>query len=54
MSASPDNIAVAGINNLRALAARFRVARCWRCRSRMTRTKGGSKCEKCGLRTGAK
>ena len=50
----PDNVAAAGIDHLRKLAAKFRVSRCWRCRGRMKQTKGGSKCERCGIRSGAK
>jgi tRNA(Ile2) C34 agmatinyltransferase TiaS len=50
----PDNIAVSTVPVLTKLAAKFRVSRCWRCRGRMKQTKGGSKCERCGVRAGGK
>lgn len=48
----PNEAAVAGIFRLKSIAARFRRVRCVRCRERMLRTKGGSKCPRCGARYG--
>lgn len=49
---TPDNLSVAGIDNLKKIAQRFRVSRCWRCRSKMKKVKFGTTCPKCGVRKG--